>query len=155
MDVNLPAAARILVVDDEPDMLLLLEAHLRAAGYAVFTARDGLEGLQHAQSVLPDLILLDARLPGLDGMSACDLLRRLPSTAGIPVVIVTGYSGELPRDQAMAAGAVDFIDKPFQVEDLLRRIQNALAAARPPQEEDRDVLEEAADGSPLAPSAPE
>lgn len=71
------------------------------------------------------------------------------------MVIVTGYSGELPRDQAMAAGAVDFIDKPFQVEDLLRRIQNALAAARPPQEEDRDVLEEAADGSPLAPSAPE
>ena len=153
MDVNLPSALRILVVDDEPDMVFLLDAHLRAAGYTVFSARDGLEGLQQAQSLMPDLILLDARLPGLDGLSACDLLHRLPSTGGIPVVILSCWSGAVARAEGLAAGAVDYIGKPFEIHDLLQRIKAALLASRSAQEENEGGPEEVAERCQFAASA--
>lgn len=140
MAAKLRYASRILVVDHEPDVLVLLQVGLRAAGYSVSTARDGLEGLQHAQRLMPDLILLETRLPGLDGISACDLLKRLPSTADIPVVILATDPGELARAEALAAGAVDCIGKGLTIHDLLDRIEAALSASHPGQEGDEGGL---------------
>ena len=120
----------ILVVDDEPDMVCLLEHQLRTAGYTVCTAANGREGIAQAQRHLPDLILLDVMLPDLDGYSACELLHKFPSTAAIPVLILTAASGEFQRCQAASSGAVGFLNKPFRVSSLLQCVQSTLAQAQ-------------------------
>jgi len=119
--------ARILVVDDEPDMLDLIAFNLREAGCRVFTADNGRDGLRHAQRTLPDLILLDVMLPDMDGFSVCELLRKLPSTASIPVVMVTAIGGEMARAHGLGSGAIDFVRKPFEMANLIERIEHTLA----------------------------
>jgi len=124
---------RILVVDDEPDMVCLLTYHLRTAGYNVCVAATGREGIAQAQRHLPDLILLDVMLPDLDGYSACEFLHKVPATASIPVLILTAVSGEFQRCQAFGSGAVGFLNKPFRVSHLLHCVQTTLAQAQADQ----------------------
>jgi DNA-binding response OmpR family regulator len=121
--------ATILVVDDEPDMLELIAYTLRLAGYDVVTAACGTDALKGAQARLPDLILLDLMLPDLDGLSVCELLRRLPSTNAIPVLVLTAMGGLELAGRLAQAGAVHCLQKPFQPRDLVLRIQNALVMA--------------------------
>ena len=117
---------KILVVDDEPDLVELVSFNLRAEGYDVVTASNGMEALNQARSVLPDLIVLDLMMPELDGLSVCEILRRLPSTAPIPVIMLTAWKSELTRIIGLDSGAEDYITKPFSPRDLVTRVNNAL-----------------------------
>ena len=117
---------RILVVDDEPDLVELVSFNLRAEGYEVITAANGMEALNQARAALPDLIVLDLMMPELDGLSVCEILRRLPSTAPIPVIMLTAWKSELTRIIGLDTGAEDYITKPFSPRDLVTRVKNAL-----------------------------
>ncbi len=128
---------RILVVDDEPDLVELLSFNLRAAGYHVISATDGLGALEQAQRQQPDLILLDLMLPELDGISVCEILRGHPATATIPIIMLTAWSSALSRQLGLAAGAREYLTKPFVTADVIGRVKSLLgttataAAARP------------------------
>jgi DNA-binding response OmpR family regulator len=120
---------KILVVEDDADLVELLCFNLKKAGFAIGTATDGVEALKKARSVVPDLILLDLMLPELDGFAVCEILRRDPATATIPVIMLTALSSELARFAGLESGANDYITKPFSVKNLLGRIQSTLATA--------------------------
>src|SRR5688572_764582 len=101
-------AHKILVVDDEPDIVELLRYNLVLEGHQVLSANGGTQALNLARQHLPDLILLDLMLPDVDGFSICEILRCQPSTADIPVILLTAMSGELPRLHGFEVGAVDY-----------------------------------------------
>src|SRR5580765_1792810 len=88
---------KILVVEDQTDLLELLRLQFKEEGFAIATATNGMEAVRKARSLVPDLILLDVMLPELDGFAVCELLRRDPATSAIPVIMVSGLSGQLPR----------------------------------------------------------
>lgn len=104
---------KILVVDDEQDFLDLLSYNLKDSGFDILTANTGVAGLNMARRHLPDVILLDLQLPDIDGLSVCEILRKQPSTARIPVVLVTAMSGEIIRANGVVSGADHFLPKPL------------------------------------------
>jgi DNA-binding response OmpR family regulator len=128
----------VLVVDDEPEIRQLVQRALEKHGYAVETAADGLEAVQKAEALLPDLILLDAMLPKLHGFEACRRIKSAPRTRAVPVIMMTAiYRGwRFAQDARDAYGAEDYVEKPFRFEDLLRRMEAVLesTASRPPGE---------------------
>src|SRR6267378_3005133 len=99
--------AKILIVDDEPDALELIQFNLQTAGFQVTTAADGDEALKKARATLPDLMILDVMLPEVDGMEVCKILRRDPATSGIPIIMVTAKAAEIDRVLGMELGADD------------------------------------------------
>lgn len=117
---------RILVVDDEADVLELVEFNLRQAGYELTSAADGAEALKKAKAQLPALIILDVMLPEVDGLEVCKLLRRDPTTARIPIIMLTAKASELDRVLGLELGADDYLTKPFSPRELLLRIKNLL-----------------------------
>ena len=119
-------AATILVVDDEADFLEYISFHLRQRGHAVLTAREGEEALHKARQTLPDLILLDLMLPGIDGLTVCDLLRRNETTRSIPTLILSALPTHLARLHRLAAGAVGFLSKSLSTRQLLERVEAVL-----------------------------
>jgi len=121
-------ASRILIVDDEPDMLELLVHNLREAGYDIITAHAGKEALDQARRHLPDLIVLDLMLPDIDGFSLCEILRCQRSTAEIPIVMLTAITGQIARWHGLSAGADDFLTKPVGMSQLRTRVQEVLAS---------------------------
>jgi len=123
------AAARILVVDDVPENVRLLQAVLAPRGYDVIVAHDGLAALESVGSEQPDLILLDVMMPGLDGYGVCRRLREDDDTAVLPVIMVTSSEGE-EKTRAIEAGADDFIPKPFNHDELLTRVRSLLRIKR-------------------------
>lgn len=114
---------RILVVDDTPANVRLLEAVLRPRGYEMLTAGSGLEALEAVTRDRPDLVLLDIRMPGMDGYEVCRRLRATPAGAALPVVMITA-SGNEEKLRALEAGADDFIAKPFDHAELLARVRS-------------------------------
>jgi CheY-like chemotaxis protein len=133
----LPSPRRVLVVDDEPEIRLLLERTLKAKGFAVETAADGEEGLARIVEGLPDLVLLDAMLPKIHGFEVCRKVRSDPRTRSVPIIIMTAiYRGwRFAQDAREAYGAEDYVEKPFHIDDLLRRIgavlESTLSRASP------------------------
>ena len=117
---------RILVVDDEPDAVELLEHNLRTNGYEVTTAADGSEALKKAQTTLPDLVILDLMLPELDGLEVCKQLRSNPNTAGTRILMLTARTSELDRVLGFELGADDYVIKPFSLRELLLRVKSIL-----------------------------
>jgi DNA-binding response OmpR family regulator len=117
---------KILVVEDDPDLVELLSFNLRGCGFAVSTAGDGLDALKKARAIIPDLILLDLMLPELDGFGVCEILRREPETAKIPIIMVTAMSSQFARMAGLEAGANDYITKPFSPKQLIARVQALL-----------------------------
>ena len=117
---------RILVVDDEPDVVHLVEYNLKAADYEVVTAADGEQALKKARAALPNLIILDLMLPELDGLEVCKLLRRDQSTAAIPIIILTAKSAEMDRVLGLELGADDYLTKPFSPRELVLRVKRLL-----------------------------
>ena len=117
---------RILVVEDDLELIELLKFNLAKAGFQVGVATDGAKALHRVRSHPPDLVLLDLMLPELDGLAVCEILRRDAATRDLPVIILTAISSQLGRIAGMGAGANDYITKPFRVKDLLKRIQAVL-----------------------------
>jgi two-component system, OmpR family, KDP operon response regulator KdpE len=119
--------ARILVVDDEPQIRRFLAISLRAQGHAVQEAGDGTQGLALLASVQPDLLVLDLGLPDLDGI---DVLRQLRAWSQVPVIVLSARAGEGEKVRALDAGANDYVTKPFGVQELSARIRALLRQAR-------------------------
>jgi len=117
---------KILVVDDEPDALELIEFNLKAGGYDVVTAADGAEAVKKARAVAPDLILLDLMLPEIDGLEVCKILRRDANTAATPIIMLTAKAAEIDRVLGLELGADDYVTKPFSPRELSLRIKNLL-----------------------------
>jgi DNA-binding response OmpR family regulator len=122
--------ARILVVDDEPDLVELIRHHLVREHYEVVTAHDGERGLAEARVRLPDLILLDLMLPGIDGLEICRRLRADPRTKSIPIVMLTAKGEESDAVVGLMQGADDYVRKPFGMKELVARIATRLRAVR-------------------------
>jgi len=118
--------ARILVVDDEPYNLELMEAILSASGYEVHLAGSGEESLALAHDKKPDLIILDLMMPGISGFEVCARVKIDPQTGGTPVLFVTALNQLADKERAMAAGGDDFLTKPFQQTELLARVEALL-----------------------------
>jgi len=121
---------KILVVEDNTKLLELLRLNLKAAGFAVATATNGIAALKKAHSLLPDLVLLDLVLPELDGFAVCETLRRGPATASIPIIVLTGLTSEAARSAILKAGSCAFVAKPVNPKHLVARITELL---RPPR----------------------
>ena len=117
---------KILVVEDDIEMVELLCFKLKTEGYALGTATNGIEALKKARSIRPDLILLDLMLPELDGFAVCDILRRDAKTASVPIIMLTAMSSQLARLTGLDAGANVYITKPFSHEYLRQCIQALL-----------------------------
>ena len=117
---------RILIVDDEPSIIDLLEYNLRRDGYEVIIARDGHRALQLARTEHPDLVVLDLMLPGLDGLDVCRALRQRGNT---PIIMLTARDDEIDRVLGLELGADDYVTKPFSVRELMARIKAVLRRA--------------------------
>jgi two-component system cell cycle response regulator len=117
---------RILVIDDLPENVFLLQDRLETEGFEILTAYDGKSGINKAISELPDLILLDVMMPEMTGIEVCKTLINNPSTACIPIILVTAKSGAEDTKEGLEAGAFDYIKKPFNKVELLARVKSAL-----------------------------
>jgi DNA-binding response OmpR family regulator len=117
----------VLVVDDEEDIRDLVYWRLSRSGYKVIQAKNGQEGVDAAFEKRPDLILMDVRMPRMSGLDAVKAIRACPETSHIPIVILTASVREDAVEQGYEAGADDYIKKPFQPAELLRRIELILA----------------------------
>jgi len=124
--------ARILVVDDEPPIVDLLQYNLQRANYEVLVARDGQEALTKARQEEPDLIILDLMLPHLDGLEVCRALRR---ERDVPIIMLTARDSEVDRVVGLELGADDYVVKPFSVRELMARVGSVLRRASPRQPE--------------------
>jgi CheY-like chemotaxis protein len=123
-------APLVLAVDDEPEIRQLVKRTLEGKGYRVELAVDGQEALEKAEQLVPDLVLLDAMLPKVHGFEACRRIKANPRTKHVPVIMMTAiYRGwRFAQDARDTYGAVDYVEKPFRLEDLLRRMEQALLA---------------------------
>jgi len=113
-----PMKTKVLVVDDEADFRRLLEYNVTRPDCEVFTAANGLDALNEARRLLPDVILLDLMLPDLDGFSVCQILRAQPSTAGVPVIIISALSGHTTRARSLEFGVIQYLRKPVDLQTL-------------------------------------
>jgi len=120
---------KILVVDDDADLVELLCFNLKKAGFAIGTAFNGVDAIKKARSLLPDVILLDLMLPELDGFTVCEILRRDAATASIPIVMLTALSSDLGRLAGLGSGAADYITKPFSPRQVVSRVEDVLRKA--------------------------
>ena len=116
--------ARVLIVDDVPANLKLLDAKLTAEYFGVLKAASGPEAIEIATRELPDIILLDVMMPGMDGFEVCRLLKAAPATEHIPVVMVTALDQSKDRVQGLEAGADDFLTKPVNDLALFARVKS-------------------------------
>jgi len=117
---------RILVVDDEPDVLELVVFHLEKEAYRVDVANTGDRALMMARENLPSLLVLDLMLPGINGLEICRLLKRDPKTRDIPILMLTARASEEDRVKGLELGAHDYVTKPFSPRELVLRIKNLL-----------------------------
>jgi DNA-binding response OmpR family regulator len=121
-------AASVLLVDDEPNIVLSLEFLMRQAGYDVRVARDGDAALRAVAERAPDLVLLDLMIPGRDGYEVCEAIRADPACAKTKVVMLTARSREVEREKGLALGADDYVTKPFSTRELVDRVRRLLDA---------------------------
>lgn len=122
---------RILIVEDEPEAVELLEFNLKQAGYAVSSADDGAEALKKIRATPPDLILLDVMLPEMDGFEICKVVRLEAATAKIPIIMLTAKASELDRVLGLELGADDYLTKPYSPRELLLRVKKILTRFAP------------------------
>ena len=124
----------ILVVEDELDILQLIAHNLKSADFDVLTAQDGYEALTVAKNHLPQLIILDLMIPGLDGFEVCKELKRSPVTKDIPVLMLTARGEEVDRIVGLELGADDYVVKPFSPRELILRVRAILRRHAPEEQ---------------------
>jgi|UniRef100_A0A7C6EAP3 two-component system alkaline phosphatase synthesis response regulator PhoP len=127
---------RILVVDDEPDILLVLKQRLMQAGFSVLVAATGPEALEVARKEVPDLIILDLMLPGIDGYQICGILKHDRRYMKIPIIILTARSQKKDYELGISVGADAYLTKPFDSEVLLAKVYELLGEKAPVPKED-------------------
>lgn len=120
------APARVLVVDDEPDCLSIIQCRLEWSHYQVLTAGNGAEGLRIAQEEIPDIVLLDTNMPVMDGHEMLERMRKHPILKDTPVIMVTALCGMHDIEAASALGIADYVTKPVDFTSLLDMISNIL-----------------------------
>ena len=118
---------KVLIIEDEPDMVLGLQDNFEYEGYEVLVARDGKDGMSQALSGKPDLILLDIMLPRMSGLDVCRQLRR--NGVDIPVIMLTARGQEIDKVIGLEVGADDYVTKPFSIKELLARVRAQLRRA--------------------------
>ncbi|MEG4218219.1 PAS domain-containing protein [Microcoleus sp. Pol14C6] len=131
--IRLPKSAfpeNILMVDDNPESLRLVSRLLSKRGYKLRPTRDGKLALNFALSSPPDLILLDIMMPGMDGYQVCEQLKASPKTKDIPVIFISSLNEVFDKVKAFSLGAVDYITKPFEIEEVVARVENQLLLSR-------------------------
>jgi two-component system phosphate regulon response regulator PhoB len=131
---------RILIIEDERALTDVLSYNLQREGYEVAVAHDGREGLRKAQTVLPDMIILDLMLPGLDGLEVCRQLRAGERTRAVPIVMLTAKAEETDQLIGFSMGADDYVTKPFSVKVLIHRLK-ALWRRQETETEPVEVIE--------------
>ncbi len=119
--------AKILIAEDEPDIRALIQFTLQFAGHEVVTAKNGAEALEAALQVIPDLILLDIRMPQMTGYEACEKMKQEDTIRHIPVVFLSAKGQEHEIQTGLDLGAAEYLLKPFAPDDLTRRVQEILA----------------------------
>jgi DNA-binding response OmpR family regulator len=117
---------KILIVEDNSELLELMRLALKHAGFRTATASNGADALKAAKDAAPDLVVLDLVLPELDGFAVCERLRKNPATAGIPIIVLTGLSSEFARLASLEAGADEYVTKPVSPEALVSTIKQLL-----------------------------
>ncbi|OOQ58987.1 response regulator transcription factor [Mucilaginibacter pedocola] len=132
---------KILIVDDEPDILELIEYNLKKEGYQVYSARNGQEAVAEAKKTLPDLIVLDIMMPKMDGIEACRIMRTMPEFKNTFMVFLTARSEEYSEIAGFNVGADDYIAKPIKPRALVSRINAILRRNAPPEEVTDNKLE--------------
>lgn len=123
--------AKVLVVDDEPNIVLSLEFLMEQAGFAVVTAEDGEQALARVNDSQPDLLLLDISLPGMSGFDVLERLRSEAATAQLPIIMLTAHGRDVEREKGMALGADDYITKPFSTQSLVEKVKALLSEEQP------------------------
>jgi len=122
----IPAAQKILVVEDEPDIRKLVQYHLAQERYKVLEAEDGENALKLIQREKPNLVVLDLMLPGLSGQELCKILRNHPDTATLPILMLTAKAGEADKVLGLETGADDYLTKPFSPREMVARVKAIL-----------------------------
>ena len=117
---------RVLVVDDEPNIVMSLEFLMRRAGFEVAVARNGREALEALEGVPPDLLLLDAMMPEFDGYEVCERIRARPEWNATKIVMLTARGREVERERGLALGADAYVTKPFSTRDLVEQVKHML-----------------------------
>lgn len=122
-----PRKARVLIADDEPNIVISLEFLMKKEGFEVAVAGDGEAALQKAAEFAPDLILLDVMMPKKSGYEVCEALRADPAQAGVKIIMLTAKGRETEVTKGLALGADAYVTKPFSTKDLVIRIKTLLA----------------------------
>ncbi|MDB4292102.1 response regulator transcription factor [Maribacter sp.] len=131
---------RILLVDDEPDILEIVGYNLSAAGYQIFTAQNGVEGIAKAKKKMPHLILLDVMMPEMDGIEACEVLRRTSGMENTIIVFLTARGEDYSQVAGFDAGADDYITKPIKPKVLVSKVKSLLRRVKDENSESEDII---------------
>jgi two-component system alkaline phosphatase synthesis response regulator PhoP len=118
---------KILVIEDDPGTLRLVDYSLRQEGYEVITASNGLDGIRKALGDSPDLVILDVMLPGMDGFEICYRLRSEPSTKQLPILMFSAKAQEIDKDTGIRVGADDYLTKPSAPAEIVSHVEKLLA----------------------------
>ena len=130
LDTLVPGDYTIMIIDDSLESLKLLTSILSDQGFGVRQARAGHLALKAIEKKRPDLIILDIRMPDMDGLEVCRKLKDTPETKGIPIIFISALAGSIEKNQAFKAGGVDYITKPFQALEVLARVKLHLSLTR-------------------------
>jgi DNA-binding response OmpR family regulator len=122
---------KILVIDDDVELVELLRFNFKQAGFSIGTAFNGMDGLKKARSIHPDIIVIDLMMPELDGFVVCEMIRRNERTASIPIIMLTAFSSEFGRITGLESGATEYMTKPFSPKALVARVQELLSRRAP------------------------
>ena len=144
------APATVLVVDDDPVILKLLEVNFEMEGFLVVRGSDGAEGLERAREVLPDIVILDVMMPRMTGYEVAKALREDERTAHIPIIFVTARAQSSDVERGIELGVDDYVTKPFDPLDLIARV-NTLLARSQSQSEETSPAEDTVDERPAEP----
>lgn len=131
---------KILVIDDEPDVVDIISMNLKSSGFEVLTATSGLQGLQRAKAEMPALIILDLMLPEMSGLEVCKALKKETSTSAIPIIMLTAKSEEVDRIVGLELGADDYVPKPFSPRELMLRVKSVVRRTKVDHTEAREVM---------------